>query len=282
MIGLSAIASLIFHPFSFFSSVVTGLVVLRKGPLPALQVLLSCFLLLMSFVLLAGMDAQTGIMFFLIIYPPVYICCCVLRRTESQGWLVLSAGIISTIYILSSHVLLEDVSAWWLRSMEMSFTTFFNNAGNEGHQDIMAKLPQLAPIANAILASSIAISVIITGLVARWWQSILFKPGGFRTEFHALKLPEMAVCLPLSGLFLLYFSDEYKNSAGLDILVVVVVLYLFQGLASVHRTVAVKHMSSFWLVVMYVLLFFLPQMILLVAILGMIDLWARRRDNSLK
>jgi uncharacterized protein YybS (DUF2232 family) len=58
------------------------------------------------------------------------------------------------------------------------------------------------------------------------------------------------------------------------------VLYLFQGLASVHKTVAAKNMPRGWLVMMYVLLLFVPQAVLLVACLGLVDSWMANRGKK--
>jgi hypothetical protein len=61
-----------------------------------------------------------------------------------------------------------------------------------------------------------------------------------------------------------------------DLLIVAMFMYLFQGIAAVHRTVATRRFSSAWLVAMYGLLLLAPQMILFMACLGLADSWMRR------
>ncbi len=66
-----------------------------------------------------------------------------------------------------------------------------------------------------------------------------------------------------------------------DLLVIIVILYLFQGIASVHRTVNSKALSRNWLLGMYCLLAFLPQvMIIFIAWIGMTDSMLNRQGIS--
>jgi uncharacterized protein YybS (DUF2232 family) len=62
------------------------------------------------------------------------------------------------------------------------------------------------------------------------------------------------------------------SSAAAEILMVVLSLYVIQGLAIIHAIVAKKKMHAAWLVVSYIVaLFIAPQ---LVALLGLADTWA--------
>lgn len=276
-ISLLTVVSLLILPLSYLlSGVPVGLVILRKGPAYAMQVLLICCLLVVLFVALTGTNPQVAIAFALGTWGSVYFCCSVLRQSQSQGWLVFAAGTIATAYVLIVHWYIDDVPVWWLQWMELLINNAFPDGGGEQYQKVLA---QAAPAMNAVMAGGIASSLIVTTFISRWWQSVLFNPGGFRTEFYALRLPNAVIFLSLTGIILLFTSDEPQGSAGLDILVVVIFLYLFQGLASVHRIVAEKGIPQVWLVMMYILLLFLPQVILSVACLGLVDSWINRSND---
>lgn len=259
------------------SGVPAGLVILRKGPAYGMQVLIVCLLAVVLFVALAGVNPQVALAFALGIWVPVAICCSVLRITQSQGWLVIAAGVIAIAYVLMVHWLIDDVPAWWLQWMEMWIRNAFPEGGGAQYQKV---LERAAPAMNAMMASGMTISLVVTTFISRWWQSALFNPGGFRTEFYALRLPNVVIFLTLMGIGLLYTSGGQPGSAGLDILVVVIVLYLFQGLASVHRIVAAKSMPRGWLIMMYVLLLLVPQAVLLIACLGLVDSWMINRNKE--
>ena len=277
-ISLFTVISMFIPPLSYLlSGVPVGLIILRKGPTYAMQVLLVCLLAVVLFVAVIGVNPQVAFAFALGIWAPVYFCCNVLRQTQSQGWLVFAAGTMATAYILVLHWLVADVPAWWQQWMELWINNAFPEGGGEQYQEILV---QAAPAMNAIMAGAIATSLIVTTLISRWWQSLLFNPGGFRSEFYALRLPGAVIILSLAGIILLYASGGQQGSAGLDILVVVIFMYLFQGLASVHRVVNVKKLPQVWLVVMYLLLIFMPQAILIIACLGLVDSWINREISS--
>ena len=278
VISLFTVIAMLLPPLSYLlSGVPAGLIVLRKGPAYGMQVLIVCLLVVVFFVVLAGVNPQVALAFALGIWVPVYICCSVLRITQSQGWLVLLVGGIAAAYVLVMHWLIDDVPAWWLQWMGTWINHAFPDGGGEQYQKVLA---QAAPAVNAMMASGMTIILIITTFLSRWWQSMLFKPGGFRKEFYALRLPNVVLFLTLIGIGLLVADSGQQGSVGMDVLVVVIVLYLFQGLASVHKTVAAKNMPRGWLVMMYVLLLFVPQAVLLVACLGLVDSWMANRGKK--
>ncbi len=277
-ISLFTVVSMFVPPLSYLlSGVPAGLIILRKGPAYGMQVLLVCLLAVVLFVAVIGVNPQVATAFAIGIWVPVYFCCSVLRQTRSQGWMVFTAGAVAVAYILVLHWLIADVPAWWQQWMELWIDNAFPEGGGEHYQDVLV---QAAPAMNAIMAGAIATSLIVTTLISRWWQSLLFNPGAFRPEFYALRLPGAIIFLSLAGIILLVASGEQQGSAGLDILVVVIFMYLFQGLASVHRIVNAKKLAPFWLVMMYLLLIFMPQAILIIACLGLVDSWINREKSS--
>jgi hypothetical protein len=59
-----------------------------------------------------------------------------------------------------------------------------------------------------------------------------------------------------------------------DLLWLLIIMYLFQGIASIHRLVRVRELSAAWLVAMYCFLVVLfPHMIVFIACIGMADAW---------
>ena len=66
-----------------------------------------------------------------------------------------------------------------------------------------------------------------------------------------------------------------------DCLAVMLVAFGIQGLAIVHAIVVARDKSKAWLVTMYVLLvIMLPQMVMMLATLGVLDQWFNFRKRS--
>lgn len=269
--GFLTLVSFLVPVFSWLlSGLPPGLVTLRKGPVTGLQVIIGSTLLIAVFALIAGMKPQIAVAVAIGIWLPVWCGCSVLRFTESQGMAIVAAGACGLVYILLMHGMLDDVTAWWQDWLEVWLEQTVTAQQGEQFREV---LMSAAPYVNAVMAIGLVTSLAITVLVARWWQSLLFNPGGFRQEFHALHLPRWLFIPVVAGVVMLLLDQAKPGSWVIDVLVLAVFLFLFQGLAMLHRIVAVKKLSPGWLAGMYVLLFVIPQVALFIACLGMVDSW---------
>ncbi|MGM0632568.1 MAG: hypothetical protein ACQETO_05265 [Pseudomonadota bacterium] len=114
-------------------------------------------------------------------------------------------------------------------------------------------------------------------LLARWWQALLFNPGGFRQEFHALRMPPQ-LAMALAVLFLL----ASFGAPVLDGWILYFVMPLFfAGLALVHGVVGLKRLSGLWLGAFYLLLLS-PVVAQLLTVAALFDSWYdfRRRVEA--
>jgi hypothetical protein len=99
--------------------------------------------------------------------------------------------------------------------------------------------------------------------VARYWQAMLYNPGGFRQEFHQLRFDPwlMAVVLVLIALAV---QDIAPVS---DWLFMLCLLPFLQGMAVVHYVVAARNAGTAWLVLAYLLMLLLPPVFVLVGVI---------------
>ncbi|KAA0873869.1 YybS family protein [Nitrincola tapanii] len=113
-----------------------------------------------------------------------------------------------------------------------------------------------------------ALAVLLVLMLARSWQAALFNPGGFREEFHELRLPAWFAILLLAGVVL-------GGTLGLDMVrwYALLLMPLFiAGVAWVHWLVARRGFGKTWLITLYVmLLFFGPYLMTLLVFLALID-----------
>jgi hypothetical protein len=118
----------------------------------------------------------------------------------------------------------------------------------------------------ALVASVHMGVVVLLLMVARWQQAVLYNPGGFRQEMHALRIEPKAaaplvVLLILSGFgvilpetWLLYFTLPL----------------LLAGTALVHATIAMRKMSGLWLLVFYTVY---PVIVQFLVLFALVDSW---------
>ncbi|TDX28087.1 hypothetical protein DFO67_11157 [Modicisalibacter xianhensis] len=109
--------------------------------------------------------------------------------------------------------------------------------------------------------------------LARSWQAGLYNPGGFRGEFHALRLSgrELTLLVVLVVLGMVFALPALTMLAWVPLLV--------SGVALIHGLIGLKGMNGLWLVAFYVLLLTTWPMILIVLLLGFIDSFADFRGR---
>jgi hypothetical protein len=109
--------------------------------------------------------------------------------------------------------------------------------------------------------------------LARYWQAALYNPGGFREEFHGLRL-RRAVLIALPLLLLLAWAQGETGSLPAQLVLVLEAGLLLQGLALVHGVVGRLGAGIPWLVGFYSLLVVgFPHTVTLVTIAGYFDGW---------
>lgn len=120
----------------------------------------------------------------------------------------------------------------------------------------------VAGLIGVINAYTVALSL----LLGRWWQSQLYHPGGFRTEFHAMRLAPVAVVALVIGMLLLGASADWRNW-----MLILQMPLTFAGIGLIHTMVDRYRLRQSWLVVFYVLWVFLMPLRWLVQLLAVID-----------
>lgn len=269
-ISLLSLIAMFMTPMAYvLSGTPMGLVSLRRGPIIALQVTLGCLLVLLVFLTIAGLTPGIAMVFALGIWLPVWFCALVLRNTQSQGIMILATGLIGLVYIIVTHLMFGDVQEMW-RSV---LFTWLENAMTSAKADqVKPVLEQVIPYMNAAMASGIVTSIALTVMLARWWQSWIYYPGGFRQEFIALRLPRTMLVVVVASAVLIMIGDTGFKPIVKDVLFVTLFLYVFHGASVVHGVVAAKKLSRWWLFTMYfALIFFSLQAVLFVACIGISD-----------
>ena len=279
--SFSALISLLLPPLAFLiSGSVVALITLRKGATVALQILMGSLLVLVAFSLLANLPIQLVFIYALVIWVPVWSAAVVLRYCERQGILLLATGLLATALIVAIYLIVGDVSEWWQQWLTIMLEKTVPPEDLVQYKEV---LEPAVGMVNAMMIAGFMLNVVMGVLCGRWWQSRLFNPGAFQKEFYALNLPSQI--LPVSALIVLLvivLTEPWQNLFR-DIMVVLMFMYLIQGISSVHRNVDKLKLSTAWIVSMYCLLLLLPQMALFIACLGMTDIyvgWRRGKIGS--
>ncbi len=129
-------------------------------------------------------------------------------------------------------------------------------------------------LANIMFAWVTALSASLVLLLARWWQSLLYKPGAFQGEFHALRLTWGQMIIIFAGMVFLSqgLNAVTENNLGLVVAPMLSIPILLSGIALVHGLVAIAGVSAHWLGMFYVAFVIVGHLIYLpVMVAAMLD-----------
>ena len=123
---------------------------------------------------------------------------------------------------------------------------------------------------------TIVLNTFLGVVIARWWQSIIFNPGGFKEEFQGIRLNRKLLILIFSILILSSaIFNQYSNWAYLSIFPLVV-----GGLSLFHWLVNEKNLGKVPIIFTYVfMVLFTPFVILILALLGTVDCFYNVRQK---
>jgi hypothetical protein len=139
----------------------------------------------------------------------------------------------------------------------------------------------IAPVLTGLMAALLQIVSLLCLMLGRYWQSVLYNPGGFGLEFRALRLPP-ALAFGLLAVLLL------APNLGLELAMLTPLCSVplaFAGVALLHGLAAAGRLARFWLVGLYVSMLLFMQLVypLLVALAivdSLMDFRGRQSRNN--
>lgn len=271
-----AMLSLLLPPLSILSSAVVALVTLRKGAADgALVVVLaglaSAFL---AWITLGQVVSVAG--FLLLLWAPVWLLSLLLRNSRSLGATLAGGLVLGLLIILGQYLQTQDLTAAW-RDLLQPFAESLVEAQlvqEAQRQDLEELLNVMAYWMPGIIAAGFFLQSMFALLLGRWWQAVLYNPGGFRGEFHRMRMHRILGYTTLLVLVARLLSGV-GDSGLLDYLVMLLLAgWFLQGLALVHGSLAILGAGTGWLVAMYCLiLLVMPQAVTVLAAAGFADVW---------
>lgn len=270
----AAVLSLLLPPLNYISGAVVALVTLRRGWLEGLIIIIGAGLVIALFAAVSSSDPVRAALFAAAVWLPVWLLAAVLRGTVSLPATLMSAAIMGMAGVGAAYLALDDPAAFWQGVLTRITAEMQFSQANVTPEQMGEVIAQIAAQMTGMMAAAMTLSVLLSVLLARWWQALLYNPGGFRREFHSLRLSRNFALLAFAVLAAALLSAGKVQELAANMIVVLVAVYLLHGLALLHGVVAARGMHTAWLAGVYVLsLFILPQLALLLATAAFIDSW---------
>jgi hypothetical protein len=285
-----AVLSLMRPPFTgllgYLSSVAVILVTLHLGAKEGMQVVIGATLgvMVMSFFMIN--EPTYALVYGLLLWLPAWLLATLLRNTKSLGLTIQAAAVLGVIAVLLLFAMMGNAVQVWrevLVAAKQILQQLEPGATDERLEQIIAIYAWF--MTGTIVALHMSIGLIAPLLIGRSWQAKLFNPGGLREEFNQLRFSRafFVVTSLITVLAVLTKSPVDDN-----IVLVLIMAYMFYGLAVVHGSVDRAGVGSKWLAGVYVLMLVLGQLVIgMLAALGFVDTWLdvrarikNRKDQS--
>jgi hypothetical protein len=276
--GLLGLLPLLGLGFAFFlPGAVPGLVVLKRGPRAGAIVACGGTLMLVAAMWMFGRPAAVGVIYAAWLLGPPLLLAVLLARTGSLSLCLQVATLAGIGLLVVLHQSFGDPGQFWAPfvrdlAQEMQKRGLPMDLEQDGLAETLARtLWGWVTMLTMVLAMSAV-------FLARWWQSLSERAGGFGAEFRELRLgAALGVAAgAVIGVSLLTEQPLVDDIGRLFLGALVII-----GLAAVHRAVAQAKLHQAWLWAAYVLLVLVaPFAVAGLAAVGFVDNWMRSQRRG--
>jgi hypothetical protein len=274
-----AMVSVIFPLIGLLSTASVGLVSLRQGPKSGAMTAGAATLASGLLMILIFGNPVFALGFLVLQWVPIGVLAWLLRNSRSLI-LATHAGLgFGFLALLVQLLLIESPTEFWQQQLQPMAQRFVASGMFDQAQSAEA-IAQLAPLMSGVLAAGFLLQLLFGLYLARWWQALLYNPGGFSAEFRQLRLHRSLGVVGAAAVTLWLVPGMalpvWLNCIGL----VVLSVFTLQGLAVAHGVFGAMPGSQRWLLATYILLLlFLPQMAMVLITIGLLDVWMDFRSR---
>jgi len=282
-----AMLSLILPLLGILSAACVGLVTLRQGAKHGLGISLLATLACGALIWISFGNPLPSLGFLIVQWMPLLLLGLFLRSSRSLDLTIQLGLLFGLLVIVGQYLFLGDPVSFWQAQLEPLVEQLVQ-AGvlTQAKTGVIVQL--MARWMVGVLAAGVFLQLIFSLLTARWWQSLLYNPGGFRAEFHEFRLHRLFGVLGVPALALLLMLGGEAPAVLAYLALLLLAILFIQGLAVIHGILGKAGAGMVWLVGLYLLLILVPpQAVMVLATVGLLDIWidfrsryARRRSSG--
>ena len=252
---------------SLVVTIVIALVSLIKGPKKGFVLLIWLALPLLASLYLRQTNIEYNLLFGCFIS---WLLASILRQQGSWVLVIETATLLAVVVVFVVHLLTPDITQHWENFYKIYYASVSQSMNMTTSSVELNQIANgLAPVGTGLALFNRFVILLLAVMLARFWQSILIRPGAFEAEL--LKINTGKVVL-LSGAIMLVLGLLFKGPF-IDCLPLFFIAFTFSGLAIFHRYLCVRAQSNPQIKVIAYLIFWLlmPIFILGFVILGVVN-----------
>lgn len=268
-----ALISLVMPPVSIVSSASVALVTLRRGATEGLIVLAcsTAIAAVLGFFLLG--NYQFVLLYGMVLWVPVWLISIILREGRYLSLAIEVAVLLGVLGVIGAYLYNAELATMWKSILSQMVPP------KAPVEDIQHTLDVLSHYMTGIIAAASVFGLLFGLFLGRWWQALLYNPGGFKQEFLSLNThPRLAIGSVLV-LVVASASSGALSEVAWNIAILLFVLYTFIGTAVLHTVFAAMKMGRFIVPMFYITMFLIPHAMLPVAVVGLCDTWMNLRNK---
>jgi hypothetical protein len=215
-----------------------------------------------------------------ILWVPAAVLGAVMGRSGSLRIAIEAAAVGASAIVLMQYALLGDPAVFWADTLNAFISERVQPEALQG-----ANLEALISATAGWMAGGVAaawfLATLASLLLARYWASLLDRPGAFGEEFRALRFGRWLLILVPVLLVAGVLATGGRPSLMGQLYLIGMVVFLIQGISVAHALVADFSASVGWLVGLYLMLLLIaPQGATMVAVAGYADGWLDFRARA--
>jgi hypothetical protein len=271
-----AIIGLMVPPAAWISSAVIVLMTLVHGPKSGLITTAFSSLGVAIFSILIFATPQVAVIFILLAWLPVWLIAMILRQTVSMAYSLQVLTAISLLAIVLIYILFPNFGELWREPIDQMITELVRQSDEFSLAELKQTEDWLIEFLPGLFVSSIMFGSMISLFLGRWWQAVFYNPGGFAKEFQSLNLGRISALVAITIILIAMLA---KSVFAIALATVVLVLYGMQALSILHATIKIRQLHATWLLVIYLIMLFIPQVLLLLIFASFADPWLNIRQR---
>jgi len=267
--------ALIFPLSAILSGAGIVLITLHAGPKNSFSIVLACIIALSLissiFIGHATLGAATAAAQLL----PSFILAVIFHSTRSLSLSLQAASLLGAIAFIIVSAFFPNSDQFWQQSLSSILTPVLETGGYNAEQSAVL-ISYSAKFMTGLLIASIVLvhsSILLFGYKLK---CLVSESKQFEHDFQQIRLGKVLAILAVAvGVWAMLAQSAYAA----QLCGILSILFFLQGMAVIHTTCGTMTKGKLWLIIVYILVIFVPQAILVVILLGITETFFKIRER---
>jgi hypothetical protein len=271
-----AILGLMVPPAAWISAAAIVLMTLVHGPKSGLLTTALSLLGAAIFSYMIFATPQVAVIFVLLAWLPAWLIAMILRQTVSLALSLQVLTVFSLLAVVVLYILFPNFGELWREPLDHMIAELVRQSDEFSLEELKQTEDWLIGFLPGLFASSIMFGTMLSLFLGRWWQAVFYNPGGFAKEFQSLNLGKISALVAIA---IMLIAMLVNNVFAIALVTVVFVLYGMQAMSLLHAAINIRQLNATWLWAVYLIMLFVPQLLLLLILASLADPWLDIRQR---